>query len=193
MQENGDVTDSYARGIVSADSPGFYVGGLIGAVNGTHITRTYSTGSATGSLAVGGLVGYSVGETYIYDSFTTGIVYGDDVTVNALVGQDFSDMLIMANAYANADNERLCMVGTMNQDRGGCTQISIVENPDMFYYASDEPMTIDAYAVWSFGGQEGPWHEKLNDYPNLNPLDEPEMQCEQAQVTETTAHVACGT
>lgn len=164
LQENGEVSDSYARGNASAVSPGYYSGGLIGAVNGTYVRRSYSTGTATGTLAVGGLVGYSVNETYIYDSFTTSLVEGDHVTVNSLVGQDFSGYLITANAYANADNNTFCMVGPDDEDRGGCTLVSIDENPTQFFAATDEPLLIADEQIWDVTDV---WQTSSSDYPTL--------------------------
>ena len=164
LQENGYIADSYARGNASATSPGYYVGGLIGAVNATHLSRVYSTGTASGNLAVGGLVGYSVDETYIYDSFTTGLVEGDDPTVSSLVGQDFSDYLVTANAYANADNERYCMVGISNEDRGGCTQVSFVADPARYFAATDEPLKIGDEQIWDV---DAVWQTHDDDFPTL--------------------------
>lgn len=164
LQESGVVADSYARGNATAVSPGYYAGGLIGAVNGTHVRRSYSTGTATGNLAVGGLVGYSVGETYIYDSFTTGLVEGDSVTVNSLVGQDFEGALITANAYANADNNEYCMVGPDSEERNNCTQVSINENPTEFFAATDEPLLLGEEQVWDVTDV---WQTSDSNYPIL--------------------------
>ncbi len=164
LQENGAITDSYATGDASSTGLGFYVGGLVGAVNATHITRSYSTGSAQGNLAVGGLVGYSVDETYIYDSFTTGLVAGADATVNSLVGVDFSGFLITANAYANADNEKFCMVNTSDEEVDNCTQISISGNPSTFFSASEPPLLIGEEQVWDVTDV---WQTRNDDYPIL--------------------------
>lgn len=164
LQEGGNINDSYATGNVSASGLGYYVGGLIGAVNGTYVRRSYATGSSTGNLAVGGLIGYSVNETYVYDSFSIGSVVGADVTVNSFIGMDFSDLVITANAYTNSDNEKPCMVNSSENPVSNCTQISITDHPNTFFSANDEPLKIGEEQVWDI---ENVWQTQADDYPIL--------------------------
>ncbi|MEQ3694826.1 MAG: GLUG motif-containing protein [Thalassolituus sp.] len=64
---------------------GYYVGGLVGRVaEGSSINQVYVTGFISGSLCVGGLVGYSKYNS-LNNSFATGSVVGDDKT-GGLVG-----------------------------------------------------------------------------------------------------------
>lgn len=77
--DSGPVTDSYARGNVTAT--GEYVGGLVG-YNIGDIDRCYSTGAVAGSAIVGGLVGDSDGtvDDSFWDTDTSGTLVSDGGT-----------------------------------------------------------------------------------------------------------------
>ena len=76
----GAITNCYVEG--SSVSGEYFVGGLVGASDGT-ITNCYSTASVTGYRYVGGLVGYSYGT--ITNCYSTGNVLADEY-VGGLVG-----------------------------------------------------------------------------------------------------------
>jgi type IX secretion system substrate protein/GLUG motif-containing protein len=89
------VFNSYATGNVI--SSGEYAGGLVGH-NGPQfshnptsivINNSYATGSVTGSVYVGGLIGCNPSTVTIYNSYATGSVAGDSL-VGGLVGSNDS-------------------------------------------------------------------------------------------------------
>ncbi|MHC4648578.1 MAG: GLUG motif-containing protein [Planctomycetota bacterium] len=84
----GTITESYATGTVSqsaGESLG-RTGGLVGSnETGDAITNCYATGSVSGTIDVGGLVGYSLGT--ITNSYSTGSVSGTS-EVGGLVGDN---------------------------------------------------------------------------------------------------------
>lgn len=73
------------------------VGGLVGYHSGGSITQSYTTGSVTGEMSVGGLAGYSTGN--ITQSYATGSVTGQFV-VGGLAGQSSA---IISQSYATGD------------------------------------------------------------------------------------------
>ena len=92
---NGDITASYITGKVSGE--GDIIGGLTGDNTGT-ITSTYTAVDVSGSLLVGGLVGWNTGSAVIIASYATG-----DVSSNheggGLIGGNASTITII-NSYA---------------------------------------------------------------------------------------------
>ena len=76
----GSVNNSYSQGSVSGT---MWVGGLIGDITASgSVTNTYSTGHVSGSSAVGGLVGASDGfvANSFYDTETSGLDISDGGT-----------------------------------------------------------------------------------------------------------------
>jgi len=72
-----------------------YVGGLVGYNNGGAVSRCYSTGTVTGNIQVGGLVGINYGSIDL--SYSTSTVSGD-VDIGGLVGLNFVGSI--ANSYS---------------------------------------------------------------------------------------------
>lgn len=99
----GSVSDSSASGPVTG--AGYQVGGLVGYLNnGGIVTRSFATGSVTGTSAafgyIGGLVGangYSGDGGTISQSYATGIVTGSAGPIGGLVGHNDG---AIADAYA---------------------------------------------------------------------------------------------
>lgn len=77
------IENSYATGNVSGD---YYVGGLVGMINGT-VRNSYATGAVAGTSDVGGLMGWN-GAGTIQNSYSTGSVSGTS-DVGGLVGGDY--------------------------------------------------------------------------------------------------------
>jgi filamentous hemagglutinin family protein len=84
------VRNSYATGTVSGDS---YVGGLIGATNGS-VNDSYATGAVSSASWVGGLIGSAGGP--VTNSYATGAVSGDWVAGGLVGGGPGS----LSNSYA---------------------------------------------------------------------------------------------
>jgi hypothetical protein len=74
----------------------YYVGGLIGINKGT-ITNSSSSGSVSGAVEVGGLVGENFNGS-ITNSYSSGSVTGSGSAVGGLVGRNMS---IITNSYSN--------------------------------------------------------------------------------------------
>ncbi len=85
------IIDSYATGAVT--TPSNYVGGLVGASNAL-IERSYATGSVSGALYVGGLVGLSGGSSTVTNCYATGDVSVSSSDGGGLVGLSQSVNLI---------------------------------------------------------------------------------------------------
>ncbi|MBN1363898.1 MAG: filamentous hemagglutinin N-terminal domain-containing protein [Syntrophaceae bacterium] len=114
----GDITNSYAIGMVNSDDSGSDydgccdpaicwigyggVGGLVGWNYYGSINNSYATGKVIGGNGVGGLVGYNQnGE--IYDSCATGNVIGKNLVggLVGIVGDFYTDKKsIISNTYA---------------------------------------------------------------------------------------------
>jgi hypothetical protein len=65
-----------------------YVGGLVGCHNYGTIENCHSTGTVTGSVYVGGLVGYNWQFGTIINCYSTGSVTGNSFCVGGLVGEN---------------------------------------------------------------------------------------------------------
>ncbi len=91
---SSNIDNSYANGGVSGG--GYYVGGLVG-YNNSSITNSYATGSVSGSLGVGGLVGQNDNASSINNSYATGSVSGSNY-VGGLVG--INNFSRIDNSYA---------------------------------------------------------------------------------------------
>ncbi|MEW5937051.1 MAG: GLUG motif-containing protein [Candidatus Thermoplasmatota archaeon] len=80
----GEIDNCYSTGTVTG-AGGNYIGGLVGQNNGI-ITNCSSTGDASGSIYVGGLVGWNDGGT-ITNCYSTGDASGTGDRVGGLVGE----------------------------------------------------------------------------------------------------------
>ena len=92
----GDISNSYAAGTVSGGSSATSIGGLVGNNRGSgNITNSYAAGAASGLVALGGLVGNSVGD--ISNSYAAGAVSATLQTAGGLAGQNGGNI---SNSYA---------------------------------------------------------------------------------------------
>ncbi len=107
----GFIGNSYNAGTVSA--AGSHIGGLAGRNTGA-ISNTYNTGSVSGSVAVGGLVGYngsSVSGGSIAHSYSSGAVSGTS-EVGGLVGREISGTTDSSFWDVNTSGQIISAAGT---------------------------------------------------------------------------------
>ena len=89
---SSNINNSYNTGSVSGS---LYVGGLVGENTNGSISNSYNTGAVHGGNAdVGGLVGWNIGSgTTITDCYNTGDVSGTGSYVGGLVGANNGDSI----------------------------------------------------------------------------------------------------
>lgn len=92
----GAVSNSYSSGSVTGD---LSVGGLVGVANQGRVSNSYSTASVNGNGAIGGLVGWNNGT--VHNSYSNGNVTGNS-SVGGLVGHNVGDLQggTVSNSYA---------------------------------------------------------------------------------------------
>lgn len=105
IHSNADISDCYATGNVPGQ---WYVGGLIGLLDGKdnnrHVLRCYATGNITcgiyaGSSRAGGLIGGNDNDSNIEQCYATGDVVGSGSYVGGLIGSN-SDLSDVTDSYA---------------------------------------------------------------------------------------------
>ena len=84
------VSNSYSTGSISGT---VCVGSLIGYNYNSTVSNSYSTGSVTGTDYVGGLVGYNHHNSTVSDSYSTGSVTGTDY-VGGLIGHNYNSSTV---------------------------------------------------------------------------------------------------
>ena len=102
LDSGQSVSNAYATGDVTGY--GDYIGGLVGASDGT-ITNSYATGDVTGSTYVGGLAGASFSGS-VLNSFATGDVDGGasfDNFIGSIGGSAFVDDVSRAFSKSSPD------------------------------------------------------------------------------------------
>ncbi|MDH6232250.1 filamentous hemagglutinin family protein [Mesorhizobium soli] len=80
--QNSTITNSYSTGTVSGQ---IYVGGLVGLSYLTTIDHAYAAGTVSGNYYIGGLVGKSQNST-INDAYASGWTIGTSDNIGGLVG-----------------------------------------------------------------------------------------------------------
>ncbi len=108
----GTITRSYATGSVSGSS---YVGGLVGAQHRGSISIAYATGAVTAISMAGGLVGAGLYSSSISNSYSTSAVTGTD-TLGGLAGYSAGTI---ENSYATGT-----VTGTGLESIGGVVGVS---------------------------------------------------------------------
>ena len=104
---NGTITGSYASAAVAGNR---FVGGLVGhnestATGSGTVTRSYSTGSVTGTGdGIGGLVGFNNGGT-ISGSYSTGNVTGTGYAIGGLVGHHIGGTISLSYSTATVSGK----------------------------------------------------------------------------------------
>jgi len=143
--EGGRIEDI---GVVNADvTSNAYIGGLVGANIGT-VSNSYSTGSVTGVLWVGGLVGFNFEEGTVSNSYSTGSVtsangvgglaggnvgtVSNSYSTGSVTGEDGVGGLVGANSGTVSNSYSLGSV-TGNDDVGGLVGYSEGTVSDSFW------------------------------------------------------------
>ena len=104
-----NIINSYVTGAVTGTD--FTTGGLVGSHYGS-ILNSYANGTVSGSILVGGLIGYSETDANIINSYASGAVSGED-QVGGLVGQHRGRL---RNTYATGD---VSLTSTSDNSLGG--------------------------------------------------------------------------
>ncbi len=138
---HGTIRNSYATGTVSG---GLFAGGLVGSngYKGT-ITNSYATGTVSGGWYVGGLVGRNSHYGAVTNSYATGSVNGD-IYAGGLVGGNYYYGTVTNCYYNNHAGNPSVGIGSGS---GDCTAIENDES--YFFYSSNPPMDVwDFVNVW---------------------------------------------
>jgi hypothetical protein len=125
---NGEVKNSNATGVVTANGSGDAIGGLTGENTGT-ITGSSSgvtvNGDKSNSSDVGGLAGINRSSGEIINSSATGNVQGD-IEIGGLVGSNFG-VVRKSSATGNAESNRFTVGGLVGANVGGTVTESYAE------------------------------------------------------------------
>ena len=137
---NSTVSKSYSTDDVSGS---WNVGGLVGdARHDSTITNTHATGNVSGVGQVGGLVGYANSGNTITSSYATGDVSGSSRRVGGLIGKASSDTTI-TNAYATG------------KVSGGAQAGGLVGYTNSEISINDAFATGNVSGSWNIGGLVG--------------------------------------
>lgn len=182
------IENSYADAELSGDQ---YVGGLLGA-GVADISNSFAFGTITSSgTALGGIAGSISGGT-IEDSFAAvSVPANQPTTIGGLAGA-ISDMTI-ENAYVDAGRtEQACYFtsGPGDSSSVDCNTVNDDGSDPNHYFDTAVSAPLDQ---WDF---DTVWSSNAYFYPCLQWQDfcqtfEPQMLCEMATATATTAHAAC--
>ena len=144
---NGSIANSYVTGSVSGN---INVGGLVGTNDG-FIMNSYATGSVSGNDGVGGLAGGN-GRS-ITNSYATGSVSGND-RVGGLVGGN--GLGLITNSYATGFNQ---LVGSLSFEQSIMNSSTQTLMALKMLTAATGIYSDWSTAVWDFGTP--------NDLPTL--------------------------
>jgi len=118
----GTIRNAYAETPVTATATGpvsivgmpaqmAKAGGLVGLSYGSTVTGSHATGTVSGSIAAGGLVGLNMGSSTVSFSYASGKVSGTD-NIGGLVGlNDYQQVNVIADSYASGDVSGASSVG----------------------------------------------------------------------------------
>ena len=87
------------------------VGQLVGINEGGLISQGHSSGTSTGNLHVGGLVGGAYGNSLISDSSSSGTVNNSGSRAGGLVGENFSSTSVIQRSYSTSTVNGSWLVG----------------------------------------------------------------------------------
>ena len=120
----GTISNSYASGSITGS---IGVGGLVGANNGGTITNCYADGNVNGNMYTGGLAGKNSG--IITNSYATGLVQGATYT-GGLVGVSYSGAVQNSNWNTDTTGQSAAggsSIGTESNNKGLTT--AEMQNP----------------------------------------------------------------
>ena len=126
-QQGGDITNSYAMGMVDGGAGSDRPGGLVGVQQSGNILNSYATGAINGgdgSDRVGGLVGLQQSGGDIENSYATGVVNGEGGTgqqIGGLVGEQSGGDIesSYATGAVNGENGTDFIGGLVGRQNGG--------------------------------------------------------------------------
>lgn len=186
---NGDIEMNNNRG-----------GGLIGSIETApdmfEMNNSYASGSivSTGMDDMsppwtGGLIGFLQFGGIISNSFAAMEVAVPDFMPFAgsgFIGYAPSEDTHYLNDYFNSDTASgYCADGDIDfVVDSECNPVSLNEYPDIWKESADD----NPLYSWDFAET---WHVRADDYPNLRPIQTPEINCYQITRTSTTADVNC--
>ena len=176
------IEDSFSRGDVT--SGGSHVGGLVGALDHSTITRSYASGAVTGGSNVGGLVGllYNVDAGAISDSFTTSEVFAGWGSQGAVTGSSYNtpSPSPFSNVYfdSNVNSEMPCLG---DASVSACTGVLGGVGSSHFYDKTQAPLD-----TWNFNLV---WQDHVDQLPTLQIYNVPPTVTTHpaTSVTETSA------
>lgn len=178
-----NIANSYFNGNINAYIE--FAGGMIGrAYSETNITRSYAAGSINADFGyVGGLIG-AMASGELVNNFSAALISGGGNAGGLIGSVDYEDILEGSN-YLDATRSQ--------SDCGWCFLVNTQENPDSDYFFNNtyNPPFGDGeggVSSWEFPDI---WHTRLNNYPTLTPLSDPQILCEESSVTATSINVAC--
>ena len=119
----GTNSDLIINSFSTCDVNGYQTtGGLVGAQWGASISSSYATGSVSGSVGVGGLVGYNNPNSIISNSYATGSVNGPNADgIGGLVGGNTG---AITNSYATGSVSGVTYVGGLSGVNDGTVTYS---------------------------------------------------------------------
>ncbi len=156
--EETSVRNCYADVNVYSDStygwPG--IGGLIGTIQLSNISNSYSIGDVTGTEYIGGLVGrVSPNGGRISNCFTVSNVTASGSHYGALVSSNTKGEIINSYWFNNTDSVLSCYDG----GNTNCTAINLSS-----YFQGDVYPNQEPFASWDFFDV---WSEQISTYPSL--------------------------
>ena len=94
------ISESTATGTVSGNvAAGNQVGGIVGALDGSFVTKSNATGNVSGNKSVGGLAGFIDNDAVVSESYASGDVTGNN---GALSGEEHGGLV--GSNYATIEN-----------------------------------------------------------------------------------------
>ncbi len=136
------ITNSFSTGTVTSFES--YTGGLVGLSDDAMVTGSYATGVVSGGNDTGGLIGSAVGgaTSGVSNSYATGNVTGQFVSVGGLVGSSTADI---SDSYATG-----AVTGAQQGVAGGLVGVLGFNGFNDAYSAAT---VLDSYATGAVSGQ----------------------------------------
>lgn len=205
-------TSSYELGTVTGS--GDMTGGLVGnAAGGSYMSDDFSNGDISGNTRVGGVVGKEgSGPTIIINTYSNMTMTAASSISGGLAGEVasgsfYNESFAAVDMSAASETTTGALFGMQNGSVGtiyfdqtaehrsscagsgpvsGCFAVNTTGSDPSYFFDNhaNEPL-VD----WSFGAGNT-WHQEIDDYPTLTPLQDPQQECYESTVTamSVTAH-----
>jgi len=149
---NTVINNSYATGDVASSYQ--YVGGLGGVISDiSEVHNSYATGDVIGSSKLGGLIGYQVTSSKIYNSFSTGKISSQ--WGGGFVGTMGPNARTYNSAWYKASDSPVA-TSCDRSTRGDCSAIIIKNDAGWFKDSANIPMSSWDASIWKFEGESYP-------------------------------------